>query len=97
MHDQQVRAQPAHQRARRVAGRRPRSGRNGQVRRRLPAPVVVERSIAWVVKDGYRRCRYRGVRRNQLWLSLRVAVVNLTTLLGLGPHYDGGWKVPATT
>lgn len=62
-----------------------------------PRRSLVERSIAWVVKDGHRRCRYQGVKRNRLWLSLRVAAVNLTTLLGLGLYYDGGWKLPATT
>jgi hypothetical protein len=58
---------------------------------------LVERSISWVVNHGHQRCRYRGVQRNRLWLSLRVAAVNLTTLLGLGLYYDGGWKAPATT
>jgi len=43
--------------------------------------AMVERSIAWVVADGHRRCRYRGVKRNQLWLSLRVAAVNLRRLV----------------
>jgi hypothetical protein len=62
-----------------------------------PHRSLVERSIAWVVKDGHRRCRYRGVKRNRLWLSLRVAAVNLVRLLGLGLYYDGGWKLPATT
>lgn len=61
-----------------------------------PRRSLAERSIAWVVKDGHRRCRCRGVKRNQLWSSLRVAAVNLTTLLGLGLHHDGGWKVYAT-
>jgi hypothetical protein len=37
----------------------------------------VERSIAWLMRDGHRRCRCRGVARNQLGLSLRVAAVNL--------------------
>jgi DDE family transposase len=58
-----------------------------------PRRSLVERSSAWVVNHGHRRCRYRGVKRNQLWLSLRVAAVNLTTLLGLGLHYDDGWRV----
>ncbi|MGH8902283.1 MAG: transposase, partial [Egibacteraceae bacterium] len=58
-----------------------------------PRRSLAERSIAWVVKDGHRRCRYRGIKRNQLWLSLRVAAVNLVTLLGLGLHHEGGWKV----
>lgn len=62
-----------------------------------PRRSLAERSIAWVVKDGHRRCRYRGVKRNQLWLSLRVAAVNLVRLMGLGLHHDGGWKVYAAT
>ncbi len=61
-----------------------------------PRRSLAERSIPWVVKDGHRRCRYRGVKRNQLGLSLRVAAVNLVTLLGLGLHHDGGWKLYAT-
>jgi Transposase DDE domain len=61
-----------------------------------PRRSLVERSLAWVVNHGHRRCRYRGITRNQLWLSLRVAAVNLTRLLGLGLHYDGGWKLAAT-
>jgi len=59
-----------------------------------PARSLVERSIAWLVKDGHRRCRYRGVKRNQLGLSLRVAAVNLARLLNLGLRHDGGWTIP---
>lgn len=62
-----------------------------------PRRSLVERSISWLLKDGHRRCRYRGVERNQLGFSLRVAAVNLTRLLNLGMHYDHGWKMPATT
>jgi hypothetical protein len=36
---------------------------------------MVERSMAWLVAIGHRRVRYRGVARNQLGLSLRVAAV----------------------
>jgi IS5 family transposase len=55
---------------------------------------LAERSIAWIVKDGHRRCRYRGVKRNQLGLSLRVAAVNLLRLLNLGLHHSrDGWRV----
>jgi hypothetical protein len=54
---------------------------------------MVERSIAWLMRDGHRRCRYRGVKRNQLGFSLRVAAVNLQRLLALGLDYDGGWKI----
>jgi IS5 family transposase len=50
---------------------------------------MVERSIAWLVFGGHRRLRYRGVRRNQLGLSLRVAAVNLRRLVNLGLHRRG--------
>jgi len=52
---------------------------------------MVERSIAWVVAGGYRRVRYRGVARNQLGLSLRVAAINLRRLINLGLNHQGGW------
>ena len=52
---------------------------------------MVERSIAWLVTDGHRRVRYRGVRRNQLGLSLRVAALNLRRLVKLGLNHDGTW------
>jgi IS5 family transposase len=59
--------------------------------------ALIERSIAWLVKDGHRRCRYRGVARNQLGFSLRVAAVNLTRLCNLGlTHNDAGWTIPTT-
>jgi IS5 family transposase len=45
---------------------------------------MVERSIAWLVADGCRRVPYRGIDRNDLWWSLRVAAVNLRRLLALG-------------
>lgn len=51
---------------------------------------MVERSIAWLVFGRHRRVRYRGVRRNQLGLSLRVAAVNLRRLVNLGLHSHGG-------
>ncbi|MDP9405210.1 MAG: transposase, partial [Actinomycetota bacterium] len=54
---------------------------------------MVERSIAWLVRDGHRRCRYRGIKRNQLGLSLRVAAVNLQRLLTLGLVHDNGWSI----
>ena len=50
---------------------------------------MVERSIAWLVFGGLRRVRYRGVDRNQLGLSLRVAAVNLRRLVNLGLHRHG--------
>jgi IS5 family transposase len=52
---------------------------------------MVERSIAWLVADGHRRLRYRGVERNHLGLTLRVAAINLRRLINLGLDHDGGW------
>jgi hypothetical protein len=53
---------------------------------------MVERSLAWLVADGCRRVPYRGVERNQVWWSLRVAAVNLRRLLVLGlARHDGAW------
>ncbi len=53
---------------------------------------MVERSIAWLVADGCRRVPYRGIERNNLWWSVRVAAVNLRRLLVLGlARRDGTW------
>ena len=52
---------------------------------------MVERSIAWLVADNHRRVRFRGVKRNQLGLSLRVAAINLRRLVNLGLDHDGEW------
>jgi IS5 family transposase len=55
---------------------------------------MAERAIAWIVADNHRRVRYRGIMRNRLWLSLRVAVVNLRRLLTLGLQpTTTGWAV----
>ena len=55
---------------------------------------MVERSIAWLVADGHRRVRYRGVERNRLGLSVRVATINLRRLLNLGlTHAATGWSL----
>jgi len=54
---------------------------------------MAERSLAWITR-GHRRVRYRGIRRNQLGLSLRVAAVNLARLLTLGlARTDNGWAL----
>jgi IS5 family transposase len=50
---------------------------------------MVERSIAWLVQDGHRRVRYRGVTRNRQALALRVAAINLRRLIRLGLEHDG--------
>ena len=53
---------------------------------------MVERSIAWLVTNGHRRVRYRGLARNQLGLSARVAAINLRRLVTMGlDHHDGRW------
>jgi hypothetical protein len=53
---------------------------------------MVERTIAWLVANGNRKVRYRGVERNQLGLSLRIAAINLRRLIRLGLDHDpGGW------
>jgi IS5 family transposase len=57
---------------------------------------MVERSIAWLVANNSRRVRYRGVKRNQLGLSLRVAAINLRRLVNLGLSHNGAtWEITA--
>jgi IS5 family transposase len=52
---------------------------------------MVERSIAWLVADGNRRVRFRGVDKNRLGLSLRIAAINLRRLVNLGLGHEGAW------
>jgi IS5 family transposase len=52
---------------------------------------MVERSIAWLVANGHRRVRFRGIERNRLGLSTRVAAINLRRLVNLGLDHQGGW------
>ena len=54
---------------------------------------MIERTIAWLVKDNHRRLRYRGIERNQLGWSHRCAAVNLKRLLALGLTHDNGWTI----
>jgi hypothetical protein len=55
---------------------------------------MVERSLAWLVADGCRRVPYRGIQRNEVWWSLRVAAVNLRRLLVLGlARQQGAWAL----
>jgi Transposase DDE domain/Transposase domain (DUF772) len=51
---------------------------------------MVERSIAWLVKDN-RRLRYRGTTKNHAWWQLRIAAVNLKRLLKLGLTSEQGY------
>ena len=48
---------------------------------------MVERSIAWLTR-GNRRVPYRGVAKNNAWIHIRVAALNLRRLLVLGLHHD---------
>jgi IS5 family transposase len=55
---------------------------------------MVERSIAWLVAGGNRRVPYRGLARNQQWLSLRAAAINLRRLVTMGlNHHRAGWML----
>jgi hypothetical protein len=56
---------------------------------------MVERSNAWLTAKGNRRLRYRGVERNRIGLSLRVAALNLRRLVNLGLCHDAGTWVLA--
>jgi IS5 family transposase len=54
---------------------------------------MIERTIAWLVKDNHRRLRYRGAERNRLGWSHRCAAVNLKRLLALGLTHNDGWTI----
>jgi Transposase DDE domain/Transposase domain (DUF772) len=54
---------------------------------------MVERSIAWLTR-GSRRVPYRGVAKNDAWLHLRAAAINLRRLTTLGlTGTDGHWAL----
>lgn len=53
---------------------------------------MVERSIAWLVRSGNRKVRYRGIATNDQWLHHRLAGLNLRRLLALGlADNNGTW------
>ncbi|MDA8291891.1 MAG: IS1182 family transposase [Actinomycetota bacterium] len=54
---------------------------------------MAERTISWLVAKNNRRLRYRGVPRNEQWLKVRVAALNLRRLLALGLVFDRGWRL----
>ena len=55
---------------------------------------MVERSIAWLVRDGNRKVRYRGIAKNNQWLHHRAAGLNLRRLLALGlQQQSGAWTL----
>ncbi|MGD9794736.1 MAG: IS1182 family transposase [Acidimicrobiia bacterium] len=54
---------------------------------------MVERSIAWLVRRGGRKVRYRGIARNQIGLAHRCAAVNLRRLINLGITWNDNWTM----
>ena len=76
-----------------VANRTAATHPDWQDRYRTHRPMV-ERSIAWLVRRGHRRVRFRGIAANGLWLAHRAAAVNLQRLLALGLTHNGtGWAM----
>ena len=59
----------------------------------LPKRWIVERTIAWLVRDNHRRLRYRGIEANRLGWSHRCAAMNLKRLLALGLTHNGNWTI----
>jgi hypothetical protein len=59
---------------------------------------MAERSIAWLIgpKNRCRQVRYRGVTKNNQWLQLRMAGLNLRRMINLGLQHKagGGWVIP---
>jgi IS5 family transposase len=54
---------------------------------------MVERSIAWLVRRGGRKVRYRGIARNRIGLAHRCAAVNLRRLITLGLNWNNSWNL----
>ena len=54
---------------------------------------MVERTIAWLIRRGGRKVRYRGIARNRIGLANRCAAVNLRRLVNLGLTWDNHWQV----
>jgi hypothetical protein len=80
--------QEALQRAHRARATDP--GFQATYRRHRP---MVERSLAWLTR-GNRRVPYRGVAKNDAWLHLRVAAIDLRRLLTLGlTRAAGSWAM----
>lgn len=58
---------------------------------------MAERSISWLVAKGNRRLRYHGIDKNNEWLMLRLAALNLRRLVNLGLRNDAVWVVTTTS
>lgn len=57
---------------------------------------MIERTIAWLVRESHRRLRFRGAEANRLTWSRRCAAINLKRLLTLGLTYNSGWTIKPT-
>ena len=63
---------------------------------------MIERTIAWLVKDDSRRLRYRGIDANRLGWPHRCGAVNPKRLLALGLTHcrpstrNGSWTIATT-
>ena len=57
----------------------------------------VERIISWIVANGNRKLRYRGIQPNRQQLHTRIAAINLRRLINLGLHQTPtGWATNPT-
>jgi IS5 family transposase len=54
---------------------------------------MVERTLAWLVRHGHRKVRYRGIERNRIGFAHRVAAINLQRLTTLDLHWNGSWTL----
>jgi IS5 family transposase len=54
---------------------------------------MVERTLAWFVRHGHRKVRYRGIQRNRIAVSQRAAAINLQRLTTLGLTWNGSWTL----
>ena len=54
---------------------------------------MVERSIAWLIRRGGRKVRYRGIARNRIGFAHRCAAINLGRLINLGIGWDNNWMI----
>ena len=64
--------------------------------RGVPTMASDGRALHCVARgQGNRRVRFRGVEKNQLGLSLRVAALNLRRMVNLGLDHDGEWLIRA--
>jgi IS5 family transposase len=54
---------------------------------------MVERTLAWLVRRGHRKVRYRGIDRNRIGFAHRCAAINLRRLINLGVDGDHGWTL----